>query len=152
MTEPSIKLEDWAQGIPMRAGPVSLGLYQPSPETMEYWHGIERRELMLRQCPACQRCFHPKRIVCSDCGSSELTWVRASGHGSVYSFSEIHRPPSATFATGVPYINGLVRMEEGVHLFTRFIPEPGPVRINAPAKLDFRVLESHWLLPVFLVG
>ena len=48
MSEPSIKLEDWAQGMPMRAGPVSLGLYQPSPETMDYWHGLERRELMLR--------------------------------------------------------------------------------------------------------
>jgi uncharacterized OB-fold protein len=152
MSEPSIKLEDWAQGMPMRAGPVSLGLYQPSPETMDYWHGLERRELMLRQCMDCQRCFHPKRIVCSDCGSNELKWVRSAGNGTVYSFSEIHRPPSQTFATGTPYINGIVRLSEGVHLFTRFIPEPGPVSINAPARLDFRVLESHWLLPVFLVG
>ena len=46
MSEDRIKLEDWAQGIPMRAGPVALGLYQPSPETAEYWQGLERRELL----------------------------------------------------------------------------------------------------------
>ncbi len=152
MSEPAIKLEDWAQGIPMRAGPVSLGLYQPSPETMEYWRGIDRRELMLRHCDHCNRFFHPKRIVCSDCGASDLTWKPASGTGKVYSFSEIHRAPSEAFAAGAPYINGIVRLTEGVHLFTRFIPDPGPVKIDAPARLDFRVLESKWMLPVFLVG
>ena len=152
MSEDSIKLEDWVRGIPMRAGPVSLGLYQPSPETEEYWKGIERRELLLRHCGHCNRFFHPKRIVCSDCGSPDLAWKPSSGKGRVYSFSEIHRAPSAAFAANAPYINGIVRLDEGVHLFTRFVPEPGPVKIDAPARLDIRTLESGWLLPVFLVG
>ncbi len=152
MSEDRIKLEDWAQGIPMRAGPVSLGLYQPSPETAEYWQGLERKELLLRHCGHCNRHYHPKRIVCSDCGASDLTWKHAAGGGRVYSFSEIHRAPSAAFAASAPYINGIVRLDEGVHLFTRFIPDPGPVKIDAPARLDFRVLESEWQLPVFLVG
>ena len=152
MSDEAIKLEDWAQGIPMHAGPISLGLYQPSPETAEYWKGIERRDLLLRHCPHCDRCFHPKRIVCSDCGASDLDWKKSAGQGRVYSFSEIHRAPSAAFAAGAPYINGLVRLDEGVHLFTRFIADPGPVKIDAPARLDFRELESKYILPVFLVG
>jgi uncharacterized OB-fold protein len=148
----SFKLEDWTKGIRMHAGPISLGIYQPSPETAEYWRGIERRELWLRYCPHCDRAFHPKRIICSDCGADDLIWRRSEGQGQVYSFSEIHRPPNATFAASAPYIDGLVRLAEGVHLFTRFIADPGPVAIDAPARLDFRVLESGYLLPVFLVG
>src|ERR1700688_2386789 len=96
--EDSFKLEDWTKGIRMHAGPISLGIYQPSPETAEYWRGIERRELWLRYCPHCDRAFHPKRIVCSDCGADDLEWRRSAGQGQVYSFSEIHRPPNATFA------------------------------------------------------
>jgi uncharacterized protein len=138
----SFKLEDWTKGIRMRAGPISLGIYQPSPETAEYWRGIENRELRLRYCPHCERAFHPKRIICSNCGADDLTWRRSEGHGQVYSFSEIHRAPNATFAASAPYIDG----------FTRFIADPGPVVIDAPARLDFRILESGYLLPVFLVG
>jgi uncharacterized OB-fold protein len=70
----------------------------------------------------------------------------------VYSFSEVHRAPSAVFAASVPYTVGLVALDEGVHLFTRFVAEAGPIAIDAPARVDFRVLELGQLLPIFLVG
>jgi uncharacterized OB-fold protein len=152
VSEDVFKMSDWAQGVPAHAGPISLGLYQPSPETAEYWNGLDRRELLLKHCPHCARFFHPKRIVCSDCGASDLDWREAAGGGSVYSFSEIHRAPSAAFAAGAPYVNGIVRLDENVYLFTRFVAEPGPIKIDAPARLDFRMLESKLTLPVFLVG
>jgi uncharacterized OB-fold protein len=145
-------MSDWAQGVPAHAGPISLGLYQPSPETAEYWNGLERRELLIKRCLHCGRFFHPKRIVCSACGASDLEWRKAGGGGRVYSFSEIHRAPSAAFAAGAPYVDGIVRLDENVYLFTRFIPQPGPIAIDASARLDFRVLESKLMLPVFLVG
>ena len=148
----SFKLEDWAKGIRMQAGPISLGIYQPSPETTEYWRGLERKELLLRRCPHCDRAFHPKRIICSICGADDLTWQRSNGTGLVYSFSEIHRAPNPTFAASAPYTDGLVRLSEGVCLFTRFVADPGPIAIDAPARVDFRVLEGGYLLPVFLVG
>jgi uncharacterized protein len=155
MSEPegaAFKLADWADGLPMRAGPLTLGLYQPSPETKNYWQGIEQRQLLLRFCPHCKRMFHPKRIICTDCGAHDLQWQQSSGSGEVYSFSEIHRAPTEKFASQTPYINGIVKLSEGVHLFTRLIPDPGPVGIGAPVRLDFRVLELGLLLPVFLVG
>ena len=143
---------DWSRGVPLRAGDWFIGLYQPSPETAGFWQAVRRHELVLKWCAGCGKCFHPKRIVCTDCGSPDLTWRRASGRGTVYSFSEVHRAPSSDFAGSVPYTVGLVALEEGVHLFTRFVAEPGPVAIGAPARVDFRVLETGQLLPVFLVG
>ena len=31
---------DWSQGVPLMAGPYFLGLYQPSPETKDFWDGV----------------------------------------------------------------------------------------------------------------
>ena len=142
---------DWAQGVPLTAGPYFLGLYQPSPETAGYWEGIRRRELLLKWCSACAKPYHPKRIVCTQCGSAELGWKKASGRGKVYSFSEVHHAALPAFAASAPYTVGLVALEEGVHLMTRFIRDGGTIAIDAPARLDFRVLETGQLLPVFLV-
>jgi uncharacterized protein len=146
MSEP---VTDWSRGLELKAGDWFIGLYQPSPETTGFWEGVKARELRLKHCAACNRDFHPKRIVCTDCGSDALTWKRASGRGEVYSFSEVHRAPSPAFAGSVPYTVGVVRLEEGVHLFTRF--EGAPAAIGAKAEVGFRVLELGGLMPVFRV-
>ena len=143
---------DWSQGLPLTAGEYFIGIYQPSPETVGYWEGVKRRELMLKWCPHCSKAFHPKRIVCTDCGANDLGWKKASGKGTVYSFSEVHHAPSEVFAKSVPYTVGLVELEEGVHLFSRLIPQAGAIAIGSLAQVDFRVLELGKLLPVFLIG
>jgi uncharacterized OB-fold protein len=143
---------DWSRGVPLMAGPYFVGLYQPSPETAGFWDGVRAGELRLKHCRACGRLWHPKRIVCTDCGSLELDWAPSAGRGRVYSFSEVHRAATPAFAASVPYTIGLVRLDEGVHLFTRLVPEPGPVVIDAPARVDFRTLELGQRVPVFLVG
>jgi uncharacterized OB-fold protein len=143
---------DWSRGLPLTAGGYFLGIYQPSPETAGYWEGVGRRELMLKWCLHCSIAFHPKRIVCTACGATDLGWRRASGRGEVYSFSEVRHAPSEIFAASVPYTVGLVALEEGVHLFSRLIPDHAPVAIGAPVRVDFRVLEMGQMLPVFLVG
>jgi uncharacterized OB-fold protein len=143
---------DWSQGVPLMAGPYFLGLYQPSPETKDFWDGIAQHELRLKWCPNCARAHHPKRIVCTFCGNTELASKRAAGRGTVYSFSEVHRAAVAAFAAATPYTVGVVKLVEGVHLFSRLIPSSGPIAIDDPVDVDFRVLEMWQLLPVFIVG
>lgn len=147
---------DWSQGVPLNAGPYFIGLYQPSPETAGFWAGVEQHELRVKWCTACARAFHPKRIVCTVCGSDALDWKRVSGRGKVYSFSEIHRASSPVFQASVPFTVGVVALDEGVYLLSRLIAAPGlgsaAIRIDAPVQVDFRVLEEGKLLPVFLVG
>ena len=110
---------DWSRGVPLMAGPYFLGLYQPSPETKDFWDGVAQHELRLKWCPHCAKAHHPKRIVCTFCGNTELGTHRACGRGTVYSFSEVHRAPIAGIRRRrSPYTVGVVRLEEGVHLFT----------------------------------
>lgn len=152
MSEPSTMAVNWAAGLPLMAGPYFVGLYQPSPETVGFWEGVKQSELRLKYCAHCDRMLHPKRIICTDCGNTDLAWRTAKGLGQVYSFSDIHRAAAKEFAASVPYTVGVVALAEGVHLFTRFIADPGPIVIGAPARVDFRVLEQGHLMPVFLVG
>ena len=142
---------DWSKGIPLMAGSYFVGLYQPSPETVGFWQGVSDDELHIKHCAACDKVWHPKRIVCTDCGSTDLGWRQAAGTGEVYSFSEVHRAPTPAFASSVPYALGLVRLDEGVHLFTRFFAEPGTLAIGARARVEFRVLELGQKMPVFVV-
>ena len=142
---------DWTRGVPLMAGPYFLGLYQPSPETGDFWDGVARREIRLKWCPHCAKAMHPKRIVCTFCGNTELGTHRACGRGTIYSFSVVHRAPSPAFQAAVPYAVGVVRLEEGVHLFSRLFPPAAALAIDAPVRVDFRVLELGNLLPVFMM-
>lgn len=142
---------DWSSGVELRAGDMFIGVYQPSPETDGYWRGVEKGRFLLKFCPACETWHHPRRIMCHGCQSVELTWKQASGEGSVYSFSEVHRAPDV-FAAATPYVVGVARLREGVHLFTRFIASDNDkMVVDAPVRVDFRVLEGGVLLPVFVV-
>jgi uncharacterized protein len=143
---------DWSNGLPLAAGPYFMGLYQPSPETVGFWEGVAVDELRVKHCKDCGKLWHPKRIVCTDCGSSNLDWKTAKGTGEIYSFSEVHHAPTPAFVKSVPYALGIIRLDEGVHLFTRFFAEPGSLKIGARARLNFRVLELGQKMPVFLVG
>jgi len=142
---------DWSKGLPFMAGPYFVGLYQPSPETAGFWDGVAADELRLKRCTACNRLWHPKRIVCTQCGASELAWLPVSGRGEIYSFSEVHRAPTPAFTASVPYAVGVVRLAEGVHLFTRLFADPGRLQIGAPVRCGFRVLELGQRMPIFIV-
>jgi uncharacterized OB-fold protein len=142
---------NWAEGKPLMAGPWFLGTYQPSPEAAEYWRAVARGELLVKRCEECGRLDHPRRIVCARCGSEKLGWQPASGAGTVYSFSEIHRATSPV-AGPVPYTVGVVRLEEGVYLMTRLNgSDRHPVAVDAPVRVEFRRLEAGYTLPVFVV-
>ena len=56
MSDAEMQRDDaWAFGRPLVAGDFTLGIYQPSPETLGYWQGVSRRELMVRWCVHCPR-------------------------------------------------------------------------------------------------
>ncbi len=153
MSETSkVAVPDWSGGKKVMAGDLFLGLYQPSPETTGFWEGVARQELLFKWCDACARAYHPRRMICPQCSSTALSWKPASGKGKVYSFSEVHRAPTAEFAKGAPYTVGLVETPDDVHFFCRIFAENGAsIAVDAPADLEFRTLENGYRLPVFVV-
>ncbi len=144
---------NWTEGFRVTVGPYTLGLAEASPETEGFWDGVEQDELRLKRCADCGQLLHPRRIVCSSCMSLNLEWQPVSGDGEVYTFSQLFRAPRPELIGSLPYYVGIVRLKEGVYLFSRLIPEEGgEVKIGATTRVDFRVLEGGQKLPVFLVA
>jgi uncharacterized OB-fold protein len=137
----------------MVAGPRTIGVSEASPETKGYFDAIAEGRLVLKHCGKCAVHLHPRRIACPTCGSIALEWEAAAGDAAVYSFSTVYRAPVPEMEASVPYIVGIVRLEEGVHLFGRIFVEDGATLvIDAPARLEFRLLELGERLPVWVVG
>ena len=74
----------------------------------------------------------------------------SSGRGVVYSVSTLHRAPDAHMETALPYHLGIVRLEEEVHMFTRFVTgsDVAP-EIDSDVEVRFQTLEQDRELPIF---
>jgi len=144
---------DWEHGTPMMVGPWQVGHADPSPETLEYWRGVERGELLIKRCAGCGRHHHPRRMLCYDCGSDDMQWVRSQGPGEIYTYSTVYRAPTEALQAEAPYTVGIVRLPEGVFFFSRLTPADGEgLTVGAQADLDFETVGAHGSLPVFRVS
>jgi uncharacterized protein len=71
---------------------------------------------------SCHACDHRAAVIrpfCAACGSFEVTPLVASGRGTVYSVTVVHRAPSEAWARDVPYAIALIDLEEGPRVMAR---------------------------------
>ena len=88
-----------------------------------YWDNVRELGLgfALPRCGDCGRFHFYPRPACPFCHGTRIAPAKASGLGSVYSYSIVHRAPSARFADQVPYVVVLVATDEGPHLMSRIV-------------------------------
>jgi uncharacterized OB-fold protein len=130
------------------------GLQRPLPrldeETRGFWEACARHELYLQRCRCCRRFRHPPRALCPACLSSDVEWVRASGRGTVYSFTVTHQNQAPGFRERLPYVLAVVELEEGVRLMTNVVGSaPDAVRIGMPVEVAWQDVTDEVVLPVF---
>jgi uncharacterized OB-fold protein len=90
-------------------------------DSMAYWSGADAGKLVIRRCGACGRHHFPPRPLCPGCWSDDLHWVEASGEGTVYTFTVMHRAPSPEFAARTPYVVALVDLAEGPRMMANIV-------------------------------
>lgn len=59
--------------------------------TRPYWDAAAEGHLLIRRCGVCGRAHHYPREFCPYCWSEDVTWERASGRATLYTWSVIHR-------------------------------------------------------------
>lgn len=89
-----------------------------SPDSIGYWNALSEGRLELSRCAGCGSAFHYPRPLCPRCGSWDVARFDASGAGTVYSFTVVHRAPSADLRPATPYVIALVDTDEGARLLT----------------------------------
>ncbi len=110
----------------------------PDVETAPFWDGVAAGRLDIQRCRSCRRHVFYPRSLCPHCGGLDLEWVTASGKGTVYSFTVVHRAP-AEFQAEAPYVVAMVELEEGVRMLTRLVDvEPAAVRVAMAAEVTLR--------------
>ncbi|HEY3683663.1 MAG TPA: OB-fold domain-containing protein [Streptosporangiaceae bacterium] len=90
-----------------------------------YREHLDRGELAYQACDACGRAVFYPRVLCPDCGSTQLTWRTSAGLGTVYATTALH--PRDKDAYNV----ALVDLDEGFRMMSRVEELPAPdVRIG----------------------
>lgn len=125
----------------------------PSPASADpgapYWQRVRELGFALPRCADCGRFHFYPRPACPWCGSMQVAPATASGRGTVYSYSVVHRAPSPAFADQVPYVVAIVATDEGPHLLSRIVGmAPQDVTIGLRVQVSFGP-SSDPTLPVF---
>lgn len=125
-------------------------LPQPTPWSKPFWEGCKRHEFLIQKCKDCGKyIFYPK-LFCSYCLSPNLEWVKASGKGKVYTYSIVHSYPPTEFAGDVPYIVGVIVLEEGVRLMSNIVEvSPEDVKCDMEVEVVFDDVTEEITLPKF---
>ena len=107
-------------------------------QTLAYWEGAGRGELVLQRCVSCGVVQHRPRGVCASCLSSDLEHFVASGRGVVYSCTVIHQNGIPPFRAACPYVLAYVDLEEGPRLMTNIVGcDPESVSIGMDVVVEF---------------
>ena len=132
------------------ARPYRKPLPRIDEESRGYWEALARHELYLQRCRACGTFRFYPRALCPDCLSDATEWVRASGRGTVYSFTVTYQNQAPGFREEVPYVLAIVELAEGVRLMTNVVgSSPETVRIGMPVEVVFEDVTPEITLPKF---
>lgn len=130
---------------------VERPLPSPDPSTAAFWAGTRAHRLMLPRCRECTAYHFYPRTFCPQCGSVDLEWVQASGHGTVYSFTIVQRAPSPAFKGMLPYVVAVVALQEGPHMMSNIAGcAPTDVRIGMPVCVAWEDFDPVATLPYFV--
>ena len=103
---------------------------------------------MLQQCQSCQRTLFYPRTHCDGCQGETLVWKRASGAGTVASFTVVRRAVSSDFEA--PYVIALIDLDEGPRMMSHIIGiDPEAIVVGMSVTVDFAAWTEDITLPVF---
>lgn len=94
--------------------PEGLPAPAPAADNLEkpFWDGVNRHELMVQRCNACQTWQFGPEWVCHNCLSFDVGWEKVEPRGKVYSWERAWYPVHPALRDGVPYIVVLVELPQ----------------------------------------
>lgn len=122
-------------------------LPKPDDVTSTYWDGCARGELLIQHCPNCgNRQFYP-RAMCTVCASTP-EWERASGRGTVHTFTVIRQNHAKPFRDLLPYVVAMIELDEGPRMMGNVVGGPvEDVAVGMPVEVFFDAADDELSLP-----
>jgi uncharacterized OB-fold protein len=130
-------------------GHLPASMLAQDSDSRPYWEGLAQGELRVQRCNSCSKAVFYPRALCPHCFSSQLSWIVASGKGTIYSYTVAHQA-FGPFAADVPFIVIIAELEEGVRMMSRLLDAPRErVMVGAAVKVTFEKVEEDLTLPYF---
>jgi uncharacterized OB-fold protein len=127
---------------------------RPLPETRNagatFWARAAEGVLVVPKCNACSRAFWHPRPRCPHCGSDNVDWIRASGQGTVHTFTVVRQSGDSYFKARVPYAVAMIDLDEGVRMMTNIVDAPlETLRIGMRVEVLFEEAGENIAIPLF---
>lgn len=122
----------------------------PDEASKPFFDGAREHLLLLQQCSACRAVMWPVKSRCDNCLSPDVTWVPASGRGTLYSFALVHQVYHPGFASEAPYNVAQVDLEEGLRILTNIVGcSNADLHIGMSLQVTFEEISDEVTLPKF---
>lgn len=112
----------------------------PDPITAPFWEACNKGKLLYQRCKKCEAVQPFPRAVCVECSASryDLAWHESSKHGTLATYSLVHRGPNKAWLEDQPYLLALVDMEEGFRLMVNLLDcEEAELAVGMEIIIDF---------------
>lgn len=124
----------------------------PEKNTEPFWEGVKSHELRYQTCDDCGTVVFSPRLVCTSCGSSNLTWNVSKGEGTVYTYSVVRQNRMPGFIDLGAYSVAYIDLDEGFRMLsTVIVDDPTTqIQIGQRVKVEFEPQEDgEYPIPVF---
>ena len=122
----------------------------PDADTQPFWDAAREHELLIRRCRGCGSASFYPRPFCPRCWSDDVTWERASGRATLYTWSIVYVNDLPPFPERVPYVAAVVDLEEGPRMMTNVVDcDFERLEVGMPLEVTYRDETDAVTLPVF---
>lgn len=122
----------------------------PDEVSRPFYEGARQHKLMIQKCAECGVPIWPVKPRCDNCGSAEISWIQASGKGTLYSFTLVHQLYHSGFADEMPYNYAEVSLDEGLRIPSNIVGCPNSeLKIGMALEVTFDDISESVTLPRF---
>jgi uncharacterized OB-fold protein len=130
------------QGGPARPYPAPV-----AAAFAEFFSGLTRHELTVRQCAACRALQWPPRLRCPQCRGDEFHAATLPDRGVVHTFTVCYRAFDPWFASRTPYAIAVVEISDGIRLTGNYLgADPSELACGMPVRARYEAVDGHALL------
>jgi hypothetical protein len=114
-----------------------------------FWEAAKRHELTAYKCLNCGA-FYSQVTECIACDNPQMSWVKVSGKGDVFTFCIYHQPFHPAWKDDIPYNVAYVKLAEGPVMMTNIVGCPNDkIHIGMAVEVVFEDINEDISLPKF---
>jgi uncharacterized protein len=140
-----------SESIQPATGATSPPVPGPYPNEAFFWEALRNHEFHLLRCQNCGHFVHYPRPICDRCQSLDLKPEAVTGRGSLYSYTTIMQAGHPYFVDKVPYIIGVVDIEEepGIRVAGGIDATEGELQCDIPVEILYKDITNQLTLAFF---